>query len=408
VSQIGPVAADAANSLVLESTDRRRRLAWSAARFWGDGRHAGGHPNYLSKMVSSTMSERLQSSFEACLCLDHCHTGELQGKEMKSRRSLVIALGTGALSASLACWPQQQRLRVARIGVLESTFTSADQREALITGLRELGLVEDKNFVIESRWAEGKYERLPGLAAELAHMSVDVIVAGGSPAVQAAKQATTSIPIVMTRVGDPVGSGFVASLARPERNITGPSNLLGEVASKYVELLRAAAPKLSRVTVLVNPNNPTHAEYFERVKATEKTNGATISLFQASLASEVEAAFAAMKRERTEALVVLGDPFFASQATRIAELAKDQHLLTMFWTRGLVESGGLMSYGQNNAEHYHRAANYIDKILKGAKPGELPVEQATKVELVINLRTAKAIGLAIPQQLLVQADKLIE
>ncbi|HEV2009301.1 MAG TPA: ABC transporter substrate-binding protein [Burkholderiales bacterium] len=329
---------------------------------------------------------------------------------MITRRKLIVALGAGALAAPLACFAQQQRSKVARIGLLESSSasSSANLHEALIAGLRELGLVEGKNIIIEYRWADGKYERLPGLAAELVQMKVDVILAGGTPAVQAAKQATTSIPIVMVRAGDPVGSGFVESLSRPGRNITGLSNIIVEVASKYVELLRAAVPKLSRVTVLVNPTNPIHPDYFKRVQATEKTNSVTISPIQASTASQIEAAFGAMKHERAGALIVLGDPFFSSQARRIAELAARQRLPTMFWTREAVESGGLMSYGQNLAEQFYRAATYVDKILKGAKAADLPVEQPTKIELVINLKTAKAIGLTIPQELLFRADKVIE
>ena len=326
---------------------------------------------------------------------------------MITRRKLIVALGAGAFAAPLACFAQPQRSKVARIGLLESTSSSANQREALITGLRELGYVEGKNMIIEDRWAEGKYERLPGLAAELVQMKVDVIVAAGSPAVQAAKQATTTIPIVMVRIGDPVGSGFVASLSRPGGNITGPSNITVEVASKYVELLRAAVPKLSRVTVLVNPANPIHPGFLKSIQATAKANSVTISPIQASTASEIEAAFGAMKQERAGALIVLADPFFASQVRRIAEPAAQHRLPTMFWTRELVESGGLMSYGQNNAEHYYRAATYIDKILKGAKPGDLPVEQATKFELVINMKTAKALGLTM-QDLLFRADKVIE
>ena len=326
---------------------------------------------------------------------------------MNSRRKLLVALSAGALAAPLACFAQQQRSKVARIGVLESTSSSANQREALIAGLRELGYVEGKNMIIEDRWAEGNYERLPGLAAELVQMKVDVIVAGATPAIQAAQRATSTIPIVMVRVGDPVGGGFVASLARPGGNITGLSNLSVDVSSKYLELLRAAVPRLSRVTVLVNPANPIHPDFLKRVQATEKTNSVTISPVEASTASQIEAAFATMTRERAGAVIVLPDPFFASQAL-IAGLAAQHRLPTMFWTRGPVESGALMSYGQNNAEHYYRAATYIDKILKGAKPGDLPVEQPTKIELVINLKTAKAIGLTIPQQLILQADKVIE
>src|SRR5438876_3961013 len=327
---------------------------------------------------------------------------------MNSRRKLLVALSAGALAAPLACFAQQQRSKVARIGVLESTSSSANQREALIAVLRQLGYVEGKNMIIEDRWAEGNYERLPGLAAELVQMKVDVIVAGSTPTVQAAQQTTTTIPIVMVATADPVGSGFVASLARPGRNITGLSNINVDLSSKRLELLRDAVPKLSRVTVLVNPANPIHSDSLKRVQATEKTNSVTISPVEASTASQIEAAFGAMTRERAGALIVLPDSFFSSQARRIAELAAQQRLPTMFWTRGLVESGGLMSYGQNNAEHYYRAATYIDKILKGAKPGDLPVEQPTKFELVINLKTAKAIGLTIPQELLLRADNVIE
>ena len=315
-------------------------------------------------------------------------------------------LGAGVLAAPLACFAQQQRSKVARIGLLEPASISANWREALIAGLRELGYVEGKNILIESRWAEGKYERLPGLAAELVQMKVDVIVAA-AVAIQAAQQATTTIPIVMVRIADPVGYGLVASLARPGRNITGLSNVATDLSTKYLELLRAAVPKLSRVTVLVNPAHPNHPNYLKRIQAAGKTNGVTISPAQASTASQIEAAFGAMKRERAGALIVLPDSFFGSQARRISELAAQHRLPTMFGSREAVESGGLMSYGQNLAEHYYRAATYVDKILKGAKPGELPVEQSTKFELVINLKTAKTLGLTM-QDLLFRADKVIE
>jgi len=271
-----------------------------------------------------------------------------------------------------------------------------------------LGYVEGKNIVIEYRYAEGKYERLPGLAAELVQMKVDVILAGGTPALQAAQQATTTIPIVMVRTGDPVGRGFVASLSRPGGNITGLSNVAVDVSSKYLELLRVAVPKLSRVTVLVNPANPIQPDYLKRIQAAAQASGVKVSPIEASTESEIEAALVLMKQERAGALIVLPDGFFQAQARRIAELAAQQRLPTLFWTRGPVESGALMSYGQNLAEHYYRAATYVDKILKGAKPGELPVEQPTKIELVINLKTAKAIGLTIPQELLFRTDKVIE
>jgi putative ABC transport system substrate-binding protein len=329
---------------------------------------------------------------------------------MITRRALLVAVGAGIVGSPLACFAQQQRPKVARIGVLEATSASdyANAREALIAGLRELGYVEGKNIIIESRWAEGKYERLPGLVAEMVQMKVDVILAGGTPAIQAAQQATTTIPIVMVRTGDPVGSGLVASLSRPGRNITGLSNINVELSAKYLELLRAAVPKLSRVTVLVNPANPNHPNRLKRIQAQGKTNSVKISPAQAGTASQIETAFGLMKREREGALIVLPDPFFRSQARRIVELAAQQRLPTMFWTGELVESGGLMSYGQSNAEHYYRAAAYIDKILKGAKPADLPVQQPTKFELVINLKTAKALGLPIPQPLLLRADEVIQ
>jgi len=319
----------------------------------------------------------------------------------------MVAIGASALAAPLACFAQPQRSRTARIGVLESTSTSTNQRELLLTGLRELGYVEGKNIIIEERWAEGKYERLPTLAAELVQMKVDVIVAAGSPAVQAAKQATTSIPIVMARIGDPIGSGFVASLSRPGRNITGLSNINVEVSSKYLELLRAAVPKLSRVTVFGNPGNPNHPDFLKRIQATAKTTGVKVSPVEASTASQIAAAFGTMKKERAGALIVLPDPFFRAQARRIAELAAQHRLPTMFFIGETVEAGGLMSYGPNLAEQYYRAATYVDKILKGAKPGDIPVEQPTKFELVINMKTAKALGLTM-QDLLFRADKVIE
>ena len=326
---------------------------------------------------------------------------------MNTRRKILVALGACMLEMPLACLAQQQPPKIARIGLLEPASISANRKEALIAGLRELGYVEGKNIIIEYRGAEGKYERLPGLVAELVQMKMDVIVVASPVAVQAAQQATITIPIVMLRTSDPVGAGFVASLSRPGRNITGLSNINEEVMSKYLELLRVAVPKLSRVTVLVNPANPGHPGLLRRIQATEKANGVKISPAQASTTSQIEAAFGATKRERAGALIVLPDSYFASEARRIVELAAQQRLPTMFWTPDPVESGGLMSYGQNLAEQYYRAATYVDKILKGAKPGDLPVEQPTKIELVINVKTAKALGLTM-QGLLFRADKVIE
>jgi putative ABC transport system substrate-binding protein len=242
----------------------------------------------------------------------------------------------------------------------------------------------------------------------MVQMKVDVIVTGGYQAISAAQRATTTIPIVMVRTSDPVGHRFVASLSHPGRNITGLSNINVEVMSKYLELLRTAVPKLSRVTVLTNPDHPGHPDFLKRIQATGKTNSVTISPAQAGTMSQIEAALVLMKQARAEALIVLPDSFYGAQGRRIAELAVQQRLPTMFGTRESVEAGGLMSYGQNLAEHYYRAATYVDKILKGAKPSDLPVEQPTKIELVINLKTAKTIGLTIPQDLVLRADKVIE
>ena len=328
---------------------------------------------------------------------------------MTTRRKILVALG-GALAAPLVSFAQQRPAKVARIGYLDGTSASASASrvEALRAGLRDLGYVEGKNIVIEFRWAEGKYERLPGLAAELVQLKVDVIVAATTPDIQAARQATTTIPIVMGTTPDPVGAGFVASLSRPGGNVTGLSSLNVDVSSKYLELLRVAVPKLSRVAVLVNPGQPQHPDILKNIQASAKTTGVNLSPLQASTASQIEAAFGAMTRERAGALIVLADPFFNTQRRRIEELAAKNRLPTMFGTWEGAEAGGLMSYGENPAEPFRRAATYIDKILKGAKPADLPVEQPTQIELVINLKTARAIGLTIPQELLFRADRVIQ
>ena len=333
-----------------------------------------------------------------------------QGGRLNTRRRLVLALGAGALAAPLASFAQQKPAKVARIGFLDAASASANANrvEALRAGMRDLGYVEGKNIVIEYRWADGNYDRLPGLAAELVQLKVAVIVAAGTPAIQAAQPATTTIPIVMAATPDPVGAGFVASLSRPGGNITGLSTINVDLSSKYLELLRVAAPKLSRVAVLVNPGHPNHPGFLKNIQAAAKTTGVNVSSLQAGTAGQIEAAFGAMARERAGALIVLPDAFFATQARQIAELAVKNRLPTMFWSRDLVEAGGLMSYGPNLVEQFRRAATYVDKILKGAKPADLPVEQPTKFELVVNLKTAKAIGLTISQDLLFRADTVIE
>jgi putative ABC transport system substrate-binding protein len=322
----------------------------------------------------------------------------------------VLALASGVLIAPLEALAQE-RSKFARIGLLEpgSAPTSRKGPEALIAALRDLGYIQGRNFVIDYRWADGNYERLPALAAEMVQSKVDVIVAVSAVGIKAAQKTTSTIPIIMVRIGDPVAAGVVASLARPGGNTTGLSNLNADIMSKHVELLRAAMPKLARAAVLAHPGNPTHAGYIARIQATGKSNAVTIVPAQAGTTSEIETVFGTMKQQRADALIVLPDPLFYAHARRIAELAMLQRLPTIFaGSREGADAGALMSYGQDITENYVRAATYIDKILKGAKPGELPVEQATKLELVINMKTAKAIGLAIPQQLLLQADSVIQ
>jgi putative tryptophan/tyrosine transport system substrate-binding protein len=326
-----------------------------------------------------------------------------------SRRQIVIAIGS-ALAAPLLSFAQQRTAKVPRIGYLDASSSdfASTRLERLRAGLRDLGYAEGKNIVIEVRWAEAKYERLPGLAAQLVQMKVDVMVAGGSPAIAAAQTSTADIPIVMAATGDPVGLKFVASLSRPRGNITGLSNISVDLSSKYLELLRAAVPKLSRIALLVNPDHPNHPFILKNIQTAAQATAVNVSLVKVNTGSQIEDALGAVKQNRAGALIVLPDGIFYAQASRIAELAAQQRLPTLFWTRELTEAGGLMSYGQNIAEHFYRAATYVDKILKGAKPGDLPVEQPTTIELVINLKTAKAIGLTISQELLFRADKVIE
>ena len=332
---------------------------------------------------------------------------------MSRRRELLLGLAAalaGAVTAPLSSFAQQRPAKLARIGFLGAISASgaASWVEALRAGLRDLGYAEGRNIVIEYRWADGKYESLPRLAAELLQQKVDVIVAAGTAAIQAAQRATPTIPIVMLLTADPVGAGFVASLSRPARNITGLSNINVDVSGKYLELLRIAVPQLARVAVLVNPGHPSHPAELKNIQAAGVASGVSVSPVQAGTVSQIEAAFGAMTRERPGALIVLPDSLFHTQPRQIAELAAKIRLPTMFTNRESVEAGGLMSYGPDLLDQFRRAATYVDKILKGAKPADLPVEQPTKIELIVNRKTAKAIGLTLPQDLLFRADKVIE
>ena len=325
---------------------------------------------------------------------------------MIARRKIVLGFAAGAL-APLASFAQQPG-KVWRIGFLASGSSSIRYYGGFRQGMRDLRYVEGKNCVIERRFADGKYERLPGLAAELVRSKVDVIVAGAPPSVQAAHQATNKIPVVMVAVPDPVGEGFAKSLSRPGGTITGLSTIVTEVSVKHLELLRVVVPKLSRVAVLINPLNQSDSLILEQIQGAAYATGVLVIPVEASSASQVEAGFAVMTRRRAGALIVAADEFFDVERNQIAMHAVRNRLPTIFSDRELTEAGGLMSYGQDLAEHYRRAATYVDKILKGAKPGDIPIEQPTLLELVINLKTAKALGLTIPRELLLRADKVIE
>jgi putative tryptophan/tyrosine transport system substrate-binding protein len=328
---------------------------------------------------------------------------------MNRRESIIAVVALGTVAGSFASFAQQQG-RVWRVGFLSlySAPEIAQNTAAFVTALRELGYIEGKNLVVEWRFAEGRFERLPGLAADLVQLKVDVIVAVASAAISAAKNATSTIPIVMATTGDPVGSGFVKSLARPGGNITGLSNMGGDTGAKLLDLLLAAVPKMSRVGVLVTPTSPTYRAISESIQAGAQSTSVKVQIAEARTPQEIETAFAMMAGESAGAVIVGAAPLFALHRTQIAQLAIKYKMPSIFGNRAYVEAGGLMSYGYKLTENYLRAAGYVDKILKGAKPGDLPVEQPATLELVINLKTARALGLTIPQSILLRADEVIQ
>ena len=333
-----------------------------------------------------------------------------QGDRVMDRRAFFGTLAGSLLVAPLAAEAQQAAAKVYRIGFIgpaaERVYT--DSLLSLSTGLRELGYVEGKNIVFKYRFAEDKYERLPDLAAELVRDKVDVIVVHSTPGARAAKQATRTIPIVMVNVADPVGAGLVASLARPGGYITGVSNIDVGLAAKRLELLKEVLPKLSLVGVLRNPNNLSGEPQFRETQAAARSLGIEVQLFDVRDRRELENAFSVMAKARADAFTVMGDPLFLSQQKHIANLATTKRLPSVFARNENVEAGGLMSYGPTFADQFRQAATYVDKIFKGQKPGDLPVENPTRMYLVINLKTAKALGLTIPPSLLQRADQVIE
>jgi putative tryptophan/tyrosine transport system substrate-binding protein len=299
---------------------------------------------------------------------------------------------------------------VWKIGIIEpfNAAVRANLVAAFRQGLREHGYEEGRNIVLEPRFAEGKLERLPELAADLVAIKVDVIVASSSQAIQASQNATRTIPIVMTTVGDPVGPGFVASLGRPGGNITGLTIQAPELIAKRLQLLKEAVPKVTRVAVIWDPAVMHEVQGYKEAEIAAHALGVTLLSMQVARAEDLESAFAAVTRDGADGLLVFENALTSNNGKRIVELALKHRLSGVYGLRELAQAGGLIAYGPSRLDNYRRAADYVDKILKGAKPADLPVEQPTKFELVINLSTAKALGLTIPQPILLRADQVVE
>jgi putative ABC transport system substrate-binding protein len=326
-----------------------------------------------------------------------------------TRRTFLGTLAGGLLAASRIVHAQPAG-KVHRIGYLGSGSSTSSPHlpGAFRQGLRELGWIEGQNIVIEYRFADGRLDRLPALAAEVVGLKVDIIAASPAPAALAAKNATGTIPIVFTSVPDPVGLGLVASLARPGGNVTGLTYSVGfNIFGKDLELLKEAAPKAQRVAVLSNPASPSQPLTMSEIRDAARSLGLQLLLVEARGPDDFDGAFAAMAKERVGALFVVTDPAFVPHRARLTELTAKNRLPSIFTQREDAEAGALMSYGPSLSDIYRRAATYVDKILKGAKPADLPVEQPTKFELVINLKTARAIGLTLPQSLVQRADEVI-
>src|SRR6266542_4957229 len=317
---------------------------------------------------------------------------------------VVVLLAVGAIAEA------QQPAKITPIGYLDAVSLSvnAARVEAFRQGLRKLGYVEGKNIFIEWRSADGKLDRLPALAAELVHLKVDIIVTGGRSATRAAKEATTTIPIVMTQDSDPVANGFVASLARPGGNITGLSTLRPELSGKQLELLKEIFPKLSRVAVLGTSTYPGNAQALREVELAAGAFGVKLQYLDVRDLKNIETAFRAASKGRADAILVLSSAVLNSHRIEIADLAVKNRLLAVYGQPQYVEDGGLLSYAPSFTDLCRRAATYVDKILKGAKPADLPVEQPKKFELIINLKAAKQIGVTIPPNVLARADKVIK
>jgi putative tryptophan/tyrosine transport system substrate-binding protein len=323
------------------------------------------------------------------------------------RRAFIAALG-GA-----AAWPiavrAQQSAKIARIGFMRAASPNEKEFNAFRSGLRALGYVEGQNIAIEQRYAAGAYDRLGEFAAELVRLQMDVIVVDGPPAAKAAKAATADIPIVFTLAVDPVADGLVASMARPGANLTGLTLTVGyQLAGKRVELLKDIKPDLARLAVLKNPNQPASSPYLSEAEKAARVAGLTVRAFDARSPGDLPTAFSAMAEWRADGVITLNDGMLYSQRERVVMLAREHRLASVHPETGFAEAGGLVSYGPSLPDLFLRAATYVGKILKGAEPADLPIEEPTKFELVVNLKTARALGLTVGREFLLRADEVIE
>ena len=325
---------------------------------------------------------------------------------MIERRTLLI--GLAVLAAPSIAIAQQPAAKVPRIGVIGDQSPKEPRIEAFRQGLRELGYIEGKNIVIEYRYAYGVVDRFAELTAELLALKVDVLVVGGAVTAHTAKNQTTTVPIIFAIAGDPVGTGLVTSLSRPGGNVTGLSALITETSSKQLELLKAIAPKISRVAILINPVNSGSRLAVTRTREAARALALDVQVVEVRRRNELASAFAALTAWRAGAVLVVPDPMFGNELIEISRLAATYQLPAIYNRREFAEAGGLLAYGPSYSDNYRRAATYVDKILRGAKPADLPVEQPTRFELVINLKTAKLFGITIPQSVLVRADEVIE
>jgi putative ABC transport system substrate-binding protein len=323
------------------------------------------------------------------------------------RREFIRLLGGAAVAWPLASSAQS---KIARIGFMGNSTAAleANLLDAFREGLRELGYEEGRNIVIEYRWADGKYDHFPVLVAELIAAKVDAIVTAGTPAALAVKNATTIVPLVMVAVGDPISTGLVPSLARPGGNLTGLSSIAPDLEGKRLQLLREVTPALSHVAMFINSLNPFHVSSMRQANDAAQAMGIKLQLHDIRKSEDLDDAFAAIRKERPDALLILADRVFLHNRERIVDVANEQRLPNVNAYKELVEVGGLMSYGPSYEDMHKRAAIYVDKILKGAKPADLPIEQPSKFTFIVNLKAAKALGVTVPSQLLGLADQLIE